>query len=64
MRLQIHDEHPAHTRADWRAEVGAENTQLGYWDWVSHRVEEVDGAQVLSQILPLEVIQNKQPEAK
>lgn len=33
-------EHPAFPRADWKAEVAADDTSLGYWDWVSHKREE------------------------
>jgi hypothetical protein len=33
-------EHPAFPRGDWKEEVAADNTQLGYWDWVSHKREE------------------------
>ena len=37
-------EHDEHTRADWRAEVADQNTQLGYWDWLFHKlVDEADG---------------------
>lgn len=34
-----HDEFP---RADWCDEVRGGNTQLGYWDWVIHKLEEQD----------------------
>lgn len=27
------------TRERWRAEVAAENTQLGYWEWAAHQQE-------------------------
>lgn len=33
-------EHPTWTRETWRVEVGLQNTVLGYWEWVSHRLEE------------------------
>lgn len=25
--------------SDWQAEVAANNTRLGYWDWVEHQRE-------------------------
>jgi hypothetical protein len=30
-------EDPQYPRSDWEQEVGAHDTNLGYWDWVSHR---------------------------
>lgn len=30
-------EDPKHPRGDWEHEVGAHDTNLGYWDWVSHQ---------------------------
>ena len=30
-------EDPKCPRSDWEHEVGAHDTNLGYWDWVSHR---------------------------
>lgn len=33
-------EHPDYTREDWQSEAGQGTTQLGYWDWVSNRLEE------------------------
>jgi hypothetical protein len=33
-------EHPDFPRADWRDEVAAGDTQLGYWDWVVARLHE------------------------
>lgn len=32
-------DHPSWGRCDWRKEVGEENTQLGYFDWVIHSLE-------------------------
>lgn len=29
-----------HPREDWRYEVANGDTNLGYWDWVDHKVEE------------------------
>ncbi len=26
-------------RSDWEREVGDKSTQLGYWEWVDHRIE-------------------------
>jgi hypothetical protein len=26
-------------RYDWQAEVVNDDTQLGYWDWVMHKIE-------------------------
>lgn len=36
---QYPEGHPQFTREDWRAEVQAENTELGYWMWVVHQLE-------------------------
>jgi len=33
-------EHPEHRRFDWSREAECGDTQLGYWDWVKHRIEE------------------------
>ena len=33
-------EHPEFPRSDWKYEVSTDDTQLGYWTWVLHRVEE------------------------
>lgn len=33
-----HDEHPSHTRLEWRGEVENDNTLLGYWAWVKHEL--------------------------
>lgn len=38
-------EHAYYTREDWRNDVGAANTLLGYWEWVQHNFESHDGAQ-------------------
>ena len=32
-------EHPIHSSREWRDEVYREDTQLGYHDWVEHRLE-------------------------
>jgi hypothetical protein len=31
--------HPKYVREDWVAEVTTGDTQLGYWEWVSHSLE-------------------------
>lgn len=38
--VHIYSEHPKWTRGHWSAEVYDDDTQLGYWEWVEHRVEE------------------------
>jgi hypothetical protein len=35
-------EHGQFTKADWKAEVEADNTLRGYWDWVQASVESVE----------------------
>lgn len=35
-----HGQHPYWERTDWCAEAAQNNTQLGYWEWVVHRLEE------------------------
>jgi hypothetical protein len=35
-------EHSFYTRFDWRQEVATSCTQLGYWDWVEHKIEAED----------------------
>ncbi|HEU0198334.1 MAG TPA: hypothetical protein VFQ88_14130 [Nevskiaceae bacterium] len=32
-------EHPVFDREDWNYEVHDHDTGLGYWEWVSHRIE-------------------------
>ena len=32
-------EHPEHSVQDWQYEVANDDTRLGYWAWVMHRVE-------------------------
>lgn len=32
-------DHPNYPRTDWKAEVEAGDTQLGYHDWLIHQVE-------------------------
>lgn len=33
------EEHTTYTRADWKAEVAANDTLRGYWDWVNSQAE-------------------------
>ncbi len=33
-------DYPDHPREAWRDEVAADNTTLGYWEWVCHQIEE------------------------
>jgi hypothetical protein len=35
-------EHPNYPVADWKHEIANDDTRLGYWDWVEHRLEEAD----------------------
>lgn len=35
-----HGEHPEYNRDSWQHEVGHENVQIGYWEWMVHRLEE------------------------
>ena len=32
-------EYPPTPRSWWRQDVAADQTQLGYWDWATHRIE-------------------------
>jgi len=36
-------EHPEHSLEDWRYEVANDDTRLGYWEWVAHRIEGEQG---------------------
>jgi hypothetical protein len=31
--------HPAHSVSDWKQEVQADNTRLGYWEWIATILE-------------------------
>jgi hypothetical protein len=42
-------EHPTFTRSDWRDDVAAHDTQLGYWEWVQHNVESRAGESVMDE---------------
>jgi hypothetical protein len=33
-------EHPVYPRAEWRNAVAANDTIIGYWDWVEYRIEQ------------------------
>lgn len=35
-------EHPDFSRWDWRQAVASEDTIVGYWEWVSHQIYELD----------------------
>jgi hypothetical protein len=39
MEVDLWGDHPDHPRVDWQVEVGMGNTQLGYWQWVQHRID-------------------------
>lgn len=39
-RKNLWGEHPEHPRDDWRLDVYEGNTNLGYWEWVSARLDE------------------------
>lgn len=41
LRVKYLDEpgHPQFIMGDWRYEVANEDTKLGYWEWVMHKVE-------------------------
>lgn len=43
LRSRYDYEHPQYTRDEWRQEVRDDNTLLGYWEWVAHRIEEDEG---------------------
>ena len=38
----VWNEHPDYPRSDWQDEVANDDTLLGYWDWVDHRIEAED----------------------
>lgn len=31
-------EHPYYVKASWREAVGAQQTLVGYWDWVAYQI--------------------------
>lgn len=37
--LEIDDEHPDFPRAEWKAEVAADDTKRSYWEWVHANLE-------------------------
>ena len=41
-------EHPTHTRSDWRWAGENEDTLVGYWEWVTHRLWEEANDQATS----------------
>lgn len=32
-------QHPVYPRTEWRTAVAAEDTIIGYWDWVEYQIE-------------------------
>lgn len=36
------EEHPEFRKLDWAVEVSGNDTILGYWEWVSHKIESED----------------------
>ena len=34
------EQHPDYPVEDWQYEVGNDDTRLGYWEWLAHRIEE------------------------
>lgn len=40
LRQVFETEHPVHTLDNWRAEVQFQDTILGYWEWVQHKLEQ------------------------
>lgn len=43
-------EHPDFSRADWRHEAGCGDTQRGYWNWISAKLEERDHDDLLKDV--------------
>lgn len=42
IKYEVAGEHIRFTKADWKAEVAADDTLRGYWDWVQATVESVE----------------------
>lgn len=40
LRQVFETEHPVHTLDNWRAEVQFQDTILGYWEYVQHKLEQ------------------------
>lgn len=40
LRDMFETEHPVHTMDNWRAEVQFQDTILGYWEYVQHKLEQ------------------------
>ena len=40
MEEDVWQEHPRYEKWEWKAEVSNDDTILGYWEWVQHRLEE------------------------
>lgn len=41
-KTNVWSEHKEYPRQDWQYEVANNNTNLGYWEWLSHRLETRD----------------------
>jgi len=59
-RPGIHDENVVWKREDWRHEVASGATQLGYWEWVYHQVEE-RGNEKPWRLMPVEIADRMHP---
>jgi predicted phosphohydrolase len=42
--------HPVHPVSEWRQEVQAEDTRLGYWEWVATLLEAEAESETISAI--------------
>jgi hypothetical protein len=40
--------HPTHSVSDWKQEVQADNTRLGYWEWVATLLEDEEESETIS----------------
>ena len=40
MKADLWNDFPAYPRSDWRHQAAAGHTQIGYWDWVFHLIEQ------------------------
>ena len=40
LRQVFETEHPAHDMDQWRNDVAFQDTILGYWEWVQHKLEQ------------------------
>jgi hypothetical protein len=48
-------EHPVWSAADWRQDVNASDTRLGYWEWVLHQIESFEDPSddIAKEMLPI-----------